>query len=108
MATRLPCLSFGPWAPLFQALLLQDSALPERPLPLAGCTVEAHISSAKRLCCRIEFCTSGHDDQGLPYELHALEVPLATTVRLFESEALQLEKLLLPSLERLSARVSRV
>ena len=61
----------------------------------------------KSLCCRIEFCASGHDDQGLPYELHALEVPLATTVRLFESEALQLEKLLLPSLERLSTRVSR-
>ena len=78
----------------------------------APCHVQAallrHTPSARSLCCRIEFCTSGHDDQGLPYELHALEVPLATTVRLFESETLQLEKLLLPSLERLSARVSRV
>ena len=48
MTTHLPCLSClssGPWAPLIccLALLLQDAALPERPLPLVGCTVEAHV-----------------------------------------------------------------
>eukprot|EP00891_Asterochloris_glomerata_P003934 jgi/Astpho2/3934/fgenesh1_pg.00063_%23_10_t len=72
-----------------------------------------NLESIRMIICQdqaslqIEFYASGHDDQGLPYELHALEVPLATTVRLFESDALQLEKLLLPSLERLSARVSK-
>lgn len=53
----------------------------------------------------MEFFLSGNGDQSLPYELQAFEVPLAATVRLFESEAAALEGKLLPSLDRLTAKV---
>lgn len=55
---------------------------------------------------RMEFYLSGSGDQALPFELQAFEVPLAAAVRLFESETNALEGKLLPSLERLTAKVS--
>ena len=55
--------------------------------------------------CRMEFYLSGNGDQALPFELQAFEVPLAAAVRLFESETTALEAKLLPSLERLTAKV---
>jgi hypothetical protein len=59
------------------------------------------------LClCRMEFYLRGNGDQALPFELQAFEVPLAAAVRLFESETNALEGKLLPSLERLTAKVS--
>lgn len=54
----------------------------------------------------MEFFLSGNGDLSLPYELQAFEVPLAATVRLFESEAAALEGKLLPSLDRLTAKVT--
>ena len=54
----------------------------------------------------MEFFLSGNGDQSLPYELQAFEVPLAATVRLFEAEAAALEGKLLPSLDRLTAKVT--
>ena len=54
----------------------------------------------------MEFYLSGNGDQALPFELQAFEVPLAAAVRLFESETTALEGKLLPSLERLTAKVS--
>ena len=57
---------------------------------------------------RMEFYLSGSGDQALPFELQAFEVPLAAAVRLFESETNALEGKLLPSLERLTAKVSHI
>ena len=54
----------------------------------------------------MEYYLSGNGDQALPYELQAFEVPLAATVRLFEAEASALEHKLLPSLDRLTAKVT--
>ena len=56
--------------------------------------------------CRMEFFLSGSGDQALPFELQAFEVPLAAAVRMFESETNALENKLLPSLERLTAKVT--
>ena len=53
----------------------------------------------------MEFYLSGNSDQELPFELQAFEVPLAAAVRLFEAETNALEGKLLPSLERLTAKV---
>jgi len=65
------------------------------------------LSKTVRLfLCRMEFYLSGTGDQALPFELQAFEVPLAAAVRLFESETTALEGKLLPSLERLTAKVS--
>ncbi|DBB07428.1 TPA: hypothetical protein ACH3X3_008910 [Trebouxia sp. C0006] len=61
----------------------------------------------KELVSRMEFYLSGNGDQALPFELQAFEVPLAAAVRLFESETTALEAKLLPSLERLTAKVSK-
>lgn len=55
----------------------------------------------------MEFFLSGNGDQALPFELQAFEVPLAAAVRMFESECNALEGKLLPSLERLTAKVRR-
>ena len=54
----------------------------------------------------MEYFLDGNGDQALPFELHAFEVPLAAAVRLFESETNALEGKLLPSLERLTAKVT--
>ena len=54
----------------------------------------------------MEFFLSGEGDQALPFELQAFEVPLAAAVRMFESECNALENKLLPSLERLTAKVN--
>lgn len=54
----------------------------------------------------MEFYVDGNGDQALPFELQAFEVPLAAAVRMFESETNALEGKLLPSLERLTAKVS--
>lgn len=54
----------------------------------------------------MEFYLDGNGDQALPFELQAFEVPLAAAVRMFESETNTLEGKLLPSLERLTAKVS--
>lgn len=56
--------------------------------------------------CRMEFFLTGSGDQALPFELQAFEVPLAAAVRMFESETSALEDKLLPSLERLTAKVT--
>ncbi len=65
------------------------------------------LSKTVLLCfCRMEFYLRGNGDQALPFELQAFEVPLAAAVRLFESETNALEGKLLPSLERLTAKVS--
>lgn len=56
--------------------------------------------------CRMEFFLTGSGDQALPFELQAFEVPLAAAVRMFESETSALENKLLPSLERLTAKVT--
>ena len=53
----------------------------------------------------MEICLSGHGDQTLPFELQALEVPLAAAAHLFELEMNALESKLLPSLKRLTAKV---
>jgi hypothetical protein len=69
------------------------------------CVVLAVSRSVNEPMCRMQYFVAGNADQNLPYELHAFEVPLAAAVRSFELEAAALEKVLLPSLQRLSARV---
>lgn len=66
--------------------------------------ISKSISDRSGLC-RMEFFLSGNGDQALPFELQAFEVPLAAAVRMFESDCNALEDKLLPSLERLTAKV---
>ena len=55
----------------------------------------------------MEFYLSGNGDPALPFELQAFEVPLAAAVRMFEAEFTALQGKLLPSLERLTAKVAQ-